>query len=356
MRMNLLLAGLMLATVSTALALQEGGKAPKPAQTKVLVLETPKPVPDGRIAKLEHLETYSCAQCHTEVADEWAATTHGLAWVDPIYREEIGGKARPEACHGCHIPKPLHLGQLGAKPEARADTKEDPWEHGVSCETCHLGPEGKILGPWGHATSAHASQRADSMVDAGSTALCLSCHRINIGPVIGVAKDFESSNQAARGRSCVGCHWASVERSWANAPAGNSTAVAAGSEAPPQKGRSHATQTPRDPAFLRQAFEVSLKIEAGKSVVTIRNAIAHRVPGLIGRSLEFTASVLDANGKVVAEKKQVFDARAHLPVDQSVDLVLDGVGAQVRLVGMHHDPRLEKPVQFLDEVLAPAGK
>ena len=26
------------------------------------------------------------------------------------------------------------------------------------------------------------------------------------------------TNQAARGRSCVGCHWASVERAWANAP------------------------------------------------------------------------------------------------------------------------------------------
>ena len=121
-------------------------------------------------------------------------------------------------------------------------------------------------------------------------------------------------------------------------------------------GRSHATQTPRDPGFLRRAFEASAKIEGGKTLITIANATGHRVPGLIGRSFEFTASVLDAEGKPLATKQQVFDTRAHLPVDRSVDLVVDAVGAQVHLVGMHNDPRLEKPVLFLDVVLRPTGR
>ncbi len=359
MRPTVFLVVLICASVSAALGFQAGAKPPASSagQPNFQDLKPPQPIPDGRIARLENLGAYACVQCHTDVANEWAASTHALAWRDPIYQEEIAGKSRPEACHACHIPKPLHQGQLGLKPEARPETKADAWEHGISCESCHQGPDGEILGPLGLTTSAHTSKRADSMIDGGSTALCLSCHKVNIGPVIGIAKDFETSNQAARGRSCVGCHWAAVERAWANAPAEKSPGVVlASSELSPRPGRSHATQTPRDPAFLRRAFELSAEVKAGKTVITIRNSTGHRVPGLIGRSFELTASVLDAGGKVLAEKKQVFDTRAHLPVDQSVELVIDALGKEVRLVGMHNDPRLDKPVPFLDVRLAPTGQ
>jgi len=359
MRPTTIAAILLGAAIASALVPQDGAKPgeAQPAPQKTLVLKTPQPVPDGRIAKLENLGSYACAQCHLEVANEWATTTHALSWLDPLYREALAEKSRPEACHGCHIPKPLHLGKLGEQPQARAESKEDPWEHGISCESCHLGPDGAILGPWGHATPAHVSKRSASMVEEGSTELCLSCHKVNVGPVIGIAKDFVSSNQSGRGRSCVGCHWAPVERSWANpaGPTAEASAPAAG-EVPVRKGRSHATQTPRDPAFLRQAFEVSARVEGGKTLITLRNATGHRVPGLIGRSFDFSASVLDAGGKTLAEKQQSFDTRAHLPVDKSIEIAVAAVGAQVRLVGMHNDPRLEKPVLFMDLKLDAADK
>jgi cytochrome c554/c'-like protein len=344
---KLAMAGWLCCAIPICAALQDAGQA------KPWDLKAPAPVPDGRIAKLEDLSKDACAMCHTEVANEWAATTHALAWVDPIYKEEVAEKKKPEACWGCHIPKPLHLSPLGVKPEAREDSKEDPRGHGVSCESCHLGPDGAILGPWGEATPAHPTKKVDTMVEGGSTALCATCHKINIGPVIGIAKDFEGAGQAARGRSCVGCHWAPVERAWANPPPEGSGLTT--SESKPRPGRSHATQTPRDPAFLRRAIEATVRVEGSKTVVTLRNATGHRVPGLIGRSLELTASVCDAGGKTLAEKKVTFDTRAHLPVDQTSDIVLEAVGKDVHLVGIHHDPRLEKPVPFLDVRLTPAG-
>ena len=84
------------------------------------------------------------------------------------------------------------------------------------------------------------------MTDARSSELCAVCHKTNIGPVVGIAKDYFASKQAERGRTCVGCHMAKVERAWAD-----------GEGVPVRVGRSHAIQTPRDPSFLRQAFALS---------------------------------------------------------------------------------------------------
>src|SRR6185503_17542859 len=99
----------------------------------------------------------------------------------------------------------------------------------------------------------------------GSNALCSACHAFNIGPVIGIAKDFATANLEGRGLSCVGCHMAPVERAWA-------------SDAPPRPGRSHAIQTPRDPAFLRLAFGTTVRTAGGKTTLVLENQAGHRVP------------------------------------------------------------------------------
>ena len=53
------------------------------------------------------------------------------------------------------------------------------------------------------------------MTEKASSAMCSVCHSTNIGPVVGIAKDFETSKQAERGRSCIGCHMQAIERqSW----------------------------------------------------------------------------------------------------------------------------------------------
>jgi hypothetical protein len=88
---------------------------------------------------------------------------------------------------------------------------------------------------------------------------------------VGIAKDFEQAKMAERDRSCVGCHTHRVEMKFA--------ARHGGEDPPARKGRSHAIQTPRDPGFLRRAFDLSLTVDGGKSKVTVTNQAGHRVPG-----------------------------------------------------------------------------
>jgi hypothetical protein len=289
-------------------------------------------VPDGRPAELDGLEQITCTECHREIVEEWATTTHALALVDEIYQEHLKDRRKPETCHACHAPEPLHGAELAWRPDARSEGRH----FGVSCESCHLGPEGVMLGPRGLAApDAHPSARSDTMVGIGSNDLCSACHRTTVGPVIGLGKDFENSDQALRGRTCVGCHLHTYQRE------DGTTA------------RSHLLQTPRDPAFLRRAFEIEASAVDDTTIVTISNATGHRVPGLVGRDLKFVAALLGADGQTLATGELELTTRVFLPVDASVQISLDGVGSRVRLTGDHVDPRLEEPVRFLEEDLVP---
>jgi len=304
-------------------------------QDAVPSLKTPAPAVTLRPEVVPGLEAYSCAGCHAEVSAEWARSAHGLAWVDESYRKELEGKKRPELCHGCHAPEPLLAGVLTPRPDSRDSARE----LGVSCESCHADDTGAMLGPRGTEVAAHPSKRSEHMSSPGSNALCSACHAFNIGPVIGIAKDFATAGLESRGLSCVGCHMAPVERAWAT-------------DAPARTGRSHALQTPRDPSFLRQAFAFELAGVGGKSQVTLRNKAGHRVPGLIGRKIEIQAELLDASGALLEKQALTLDERAYLPVQGTREIRFAKSGKSVRLRGLHHDPRAPDPVTFLDETVA----
>jgi len=301
----------------------------------------PAPAPKVLIqpGKLDQLEQLSCTKCHEKIVEEWSSTAHALAWVDPVYQSEIKEKRKPEACHGCHIPEPMSAGEAGTRPEPR----KDALHYGVTCETCHLAADGAMLGPVdieAPTAGVHASRRADSLASPGTNALCSSCHRTSIGPVIGIAKDFEAADKAKGGDSCVGCHFA-AEREVVDSK-GKKRLV-----------RSHALQTPRDPAFLARAFGAKLTVEKSATVVTISNLAGHRVPGLIGREIELEATLLDAQGKTVAKGTQSLSTSSPMPVADSVRIEIVGTGASVHLVGRHTDPRADKPVVFLERDLKP---
>jgi cytochrome c554/c'-like protein len=297
-------------------------------------LAAPAPAVAIRPERPPGLDAYGCASCHAEVAAEWAASAHGLSWVDERYQAEMREKNRPELCHGCHAPEPLLAGLLGSKPDTRAPVRE----LGVHCESCHADAAGVVLGPRGTQVAAHPSKVAPELAVPGSNALCSTCHATNVGPVIGIAKDFAAAGFAARGLSCVGCHMAPVERSWA-------------SEAPARPGRSHALQTPRDPAFLRQAFGLALRTDAKGSELVVRNQAGHRVPGLVGRKLTFEAELLDDAGAVLERGKLVLDERAYLPVEGTRSIRFTRAGVSARVKAVHLDPRAPSPVPFLDETV-----
>jgi hypothetical protein len=295
-----------------------------------------KPAPAIAIQPSQKDRPAQCASCHAAVVEEWASTAHAVAWLDEDYQKELADKRKPETCYGCHIPKPLLQGKLESKPAFRDDDRH----LGITCESCHLGPDGKMLGPRGTPTSAHPSQVSSAFVEDRSNALCASCHRFNIGPVVGIAKDFEQGQLAARGMSCLGCHAADVEMQFASASGGE--------DPPVRKGKSHAIQTPRDPAFLRRAFELAFQVRGAQTVVTVENRAGHRVPGLIGRWIEFEARGTDAQGKALGAGKLKLDTSAYLPLDKSLEIVLEGAAASVHVTGRHFDPRAKEPVVFVD--------
>jgi len=322
-----------LRTTARCLVVLAGYAAASTGQTP-WELAPPAPAGSGDPAMLDRLDEISCNECHADVVTEWSAGAHALAWVDALYQDELEDKRKPEACHGCHVPERLHGERFGERPHPRAADRH----FAISCEACHEDADGAMLGPRGAPTDAHATRASASMTGSGSNALCGACHGTNIGPVVGLAQDFERSRAAAEGGSCAGCHLA------LRAPDTSGRRV-----------RSHDLQTPRDPAFLRRAFALEVRAEPGRTVLVIANRAGHRVPGLLGRDLVLTAEVEDAAGAVLGSSELTLDTRAHLPVDESLELAVEARGPVLHVTGVHHDPLSGLEIPFLDQDLEVAG-
>ncbi len=311
--------------------------------------EDPPRLADGRPHRVEGWESIGCAECHRAIAEEWAESLHGIAWVDPHYQEAIARKRRPEGCHGCHIPERLHLGDLSKRPRPRDGAGEgsEPLHHGITCTTCHGGPDGEILGPWGAETDAHASVRSPSFTGEGRDRLCAACHQTNIGPVVGVARDFLETDQAAKGLSCVGCHMPIVERPAAIGPDGERSEE--------REVRSHRILGPWDTEFLASAFALSVEVGEDRTRLVIVNQAAHRVPGLTDRSFVVRARLVDEAGKVVDEEELEITTRSHLPVDGVLVSTLAGRGAAVEVELLHRSPGVRDPIVVLEKRMAADG-
>ena len=143
-----------------------------------------------------------------------------------------------------------------------------------------MGEDGAILGPRGEEQEEHTSVK-HSIFDGGNPdSLCIVCHRTSVGPVIGVAKDFEVVGLARR-------------------------------------------------------------VVAGETGVTLvfTSTSGHRVPGLEGRSIVFKATLEDASGNRVAEGGLLIDARSALRLGAKKQPVPSGEGARVREEARApHDP------------------
>jgi hypothetical protein len=318
---------------------------------KLAPLHIPAPAPDGRPKMLEGWESMDCVECHKEIAQEWAGTLHALAWVDERYQEAIANKRRPQSCHGCHIPQPLNLRPLGGKPRPRnpnAEVPEETLHTGISCISCHQGPEGEMLGPFADAepTDAHASKQGAAFGEGTlADAICINCHRTNVGPVIGIAKDFETTRQADKGLSCVGCHMSAVDRPAALVPQEDGSLLAS----QVRRGRSHALQTPRDPDFLAGAFGLEARLTATGAELLITNQAGHRVPGLKTRSMTFTVTLIDADG----ESTHLIDSRSYLPVDGTIAIAIEAKTPPTKLhvKATHLWAGVKGPVVFIDKSL-----
>lgn len=89
-----------------------------------------------------------CANCHTNIANQWERSAHALAWSDPAFLRETEERSI-EDCLPCHAARPL-LEQPPGEPAALRDHDR---QFGVECRTCHqlgeayVGPHESRLGP-----------------------------------------------------------------------------------------------------------------------------------------------------------------------------------------------------------------
>ncbi|HJO26676.1 MAG TPA: multiheme c-type cytochrome [Planctomycetota bacterium] len=336
-----------------------GGQTPQEEQRD----SSSGPKTSSTPALLDGWQDLRCTECHAAQVEEWAGSAHAFAWESPAYQAGLPHLRRPARCHGCHAPEPLHLAQIGAKPRVRAE-----YRHlGVDCLACHLGPGETMLGPHGRSSEAHATARGASF-KPGSNDLCIVCHRVTVGPVIGIAKGFVAEGPDGRQRSCVGCHMAFVERDPRPDKDGPVGPLDEGDErdegdeeALPRPGRSHRLRGPGDPAFLAEAFAVTLIGKGDGAAISIVNQAAHRLPGLQEQSFVFHTTVLGEAGESLAEAEHTIDARSHIAAYGSAELPLPEARAsvgnvRVQLTATHHPHGGGAPLQFLDMTLDLAGE
>ena len=280
-----------------------------------------------------------CVECHQAVAEEWRQSLHALAWVDPHYQSELKKVRRKKSCWGCHAPQSMPHQEWAQKPKVRANDRH----HGIDCVSCHLGADGEtVLGPYGLETEAHPTEKSDAFDPEGSASrACVACHATTIGPVIGIAKDFVDTEQTELGLSCVGCHMPALRRPIANAEDGTPLEV--------RRAHSHRLETPRDPEFLRSAFDIKLKALPEGAELRFENTTGHRVPGLRDRLITFKATIYEADGDVAGEAELAFDHRTFLPVEEATVLEVRGKGVRLELVGLHRPPGLKRAGKFLEE-------
>lgn len=300
-------------------------------------LGVPAPVAEVATPLNPKWNEHACAECHEVIAREWAETRHGQAWNEEVYQEELATIKKQSKCTSCHAPEPLLVNGI----DERVVVRDTDLHFGVDCNSCHLGPDGVIQGPWGAATDAHPSKQNELFGTVTSNELCLPCHSRSVGPVIGIGRDFDDAELADQGFTCVGCHMAPVERR-----------IATGDELTARPGRSHRLQTPRDPGFLRQAFRIEASRTEAGALIEISNRAGHRVPGLNDRFLVFELELRSGADEVLVRDSLEISRSEPLRVAETLSLELEAPGAaRLHVRGVHEAESLSEDVVFVDESL-----
>ena len=140
-----------------------------------------------------------CKQCHEDVYEEWHGSHHQIAFTNPEVRA-LSDDFRKEECMDCHLPRPLAVTGFGK----RVLPRRTHFDEGVSCITCHLGPDGGIVAANDRPEVPCAPKRS---VEFLSVDACASCHNQH-----GTTDQWRASHYAEQGTTCASCHMPEVTR------------------------------------------------------------------------------------------------------------------------------------------------
>jgi predicted CXXCH cytochrome family protein len=142
------------------------GLPPQPAQA-----QTPEPTPTAGPATRYNGPDY-CANCHTDIHDQWQSTRHALAFSSPVFQQDWQALGSEFTCLACHT--------TGYDPASISYATE-----GVTCEACH--------GPF---QIGHPDRPMPITPDSS---LCSTCHKTT-------SDEWLASRHGAVGVSCQSCH------------------------------------------------------------------------------------------------------------------------------------------------------
>lgn len=193
-----------------------------------------------------------CRDCHRDVYDEWYGSHHQIAFTNPEVRE-TSDDFRKEECMDCHLPRPLAVTGFGKRTLPR----RTHFDEGVSCITCHLAPDGGILG---RRDRPEAPCRPQHSAEFLAVDACESCHNQH-----GTTDQWRSSHYARDGTDCSACHMPHVERRR--------------SDGSVRQGRGHAFPGAHDEAMLKRAGRFTVERQGTDLVLALENTGAgHNFP------------------------------------------------------------------------------
>lgn len=272
----LLGAALFLASLQAPAPPQLPPEPPPPASTGA-----PAPLPPAKPGVLDSSD--NCKRCHETIWNEWAASYHGQAWVDPLFKE-LSKDWTEESCHSCHAPRPVH--ETGF---ATAEARRTDREAGVDCLTCHkkhdrvVGPVPDPEGAPGYPPDCgptYDATHANEGSQEATLAFCGVCHNLH-----GTDKEFLGSRFAREGMTCLTCHMPEVIRPIV--PGGR-----------PRRSRMHTWPGAHSEEMLRIAMEAQARVEGGRLVArAVNKGAGHRVPtDARHRAIDLRVAFFDRDG------------------------------------------------------------
>ncbi|MDO8349019.1 MAG: multiheme c-type cytochrome [Planctomycetota bacterium] len=193
-----------------------------------------------------------CKACHEDVFAEWYGSHHQIAFLNPEVRAQ-SEDFRKEECMDCHLPRPLAVTGFGKLPLPR----RTHFDEGVSCISCHLGPDGGILARNDRPEVPCKTKRSEEFFAVDT---CASCHNQHL-----TTDQWRASRFATLGTDCSACHMPEVPR--------------ARSDKSTRMGRSHAFPGAHDKAMLQKAATFAVTHEGNEVVLALTNVGAgHNFP------------------------------------------------------------------------------
>ena len=216
-------------------------------------------------ASFEHLthvsdsfpEAKECGKCHIDIYEEWSASDHAHAYVNPHFAAATGDYAFGD-CLNCHAPEPKVTADA---PALRTASREE----GVTCVTCHLA-DGELCGPLeptGKVKPHPIGVRPEVYEDAG---LCGRCHK-------GTLEQWESV--AGEKQICQQCHMPEITRKMTQSSGGFSNIIVAMEHEMPQ--RRHVFAIPPLES-IREMIAVEVNSLDADVEVVIHNRLPHSLP------------------------------------------------------------------------------